>query len=77
MPFILDSVKLKFLFQNELIRELPQIPPFRCPFEKCSFDVKDNNLLPLLKHYGNEHKAFLNHLNGQIVGRSADLKNDF
>jgi hypothetical protein len=56
-------------FQNELLKELPQIPPFKCPVDRCAWDCIGKPLSSLLRHYGADHKAFTRYLHGQVVGR--------
>ena len=56
-------------FQNELLRELPQSPPYKCPVDRCAWDCIGKPLSSLLRHYGADHKAFTRYLHGQVVGR--------
>ena len=55
-------------FKAELAKELPSVPPFKCPVVPCSYETKDNTVAPLVKHYGIVHKAVHKYIEGQIAG---------
>ncbi len=56
-------------YKAELARELPRIPPFKCPFAECHYETKDNSVAPLIKHYGIVHKAVQKYLVRKTVGK--------
>ncbi len=53
-------------YKSELQKELPASPPFRCPFQGCAYETKDNTISPLIKHYGIVHKQVQKYLSGKV-----------
>ena len=56
-------------FKNELLRELPEVQPYKCPVHGCTYQSKDNTLGPLIKHYGIVHKTVVKFFNGTTAGK--------
>jgi hypothetical protein len=53
-------------YKAELSKELPAVPPYKCPYQGCAYETKDNTISPLIKHYGIVHKQVQKYLSGKV-----------